>query len=242
MLHLKNVTLLALAATDFDGTINALVKSQEAIRFAAAKLITPVKPADLPAEVQWEECPPLRLRAPGIDDYSHYCIYDLWRHVETEHALVVQADGYVVNPGRWSMEFLEYDYIGAPWPVSESAYLDPFGVHQRVGNGGFSLRSHRLLTVPKETDVIWNVNDSDFYKHMDAGLLHEDGNICVHNRHVFEAAGCRFAPVEVAVRFSQEHYVPEMEGIEPFGFHRYPPGTAPRPGWRSRLSKIRRHR
>ena len=47
----------------------------------------------------------------------------------------------------------------------------------------------------------------------------EDGNICVHNRHIFEQQGCVFAPVEIAARFSKEVECPEHKGIETFGFH-----------------------
>ena len=71
------------------------------------------------------------------------------------------------------------------------------------------------------------INNSDFYK-MPSGVVnyHEDGNICVHNRHIYEKEGCKFAPINVAVRFSQENRIPECEGITPFGFHyRLPPGV-----------------
>jgi hypothetical protein len=53
---------------------------------------------------------------------------------------------------------------------------------------------------------------------MNAGLYNEDGNICVHNRHIFEANGCKFAPVEVASKFSREETLPDSEK-ETFGFH-----------------------
>ena len=33
---------------------------------------------------------------------------------------------------------------------------------------------------------------------------HGDGNVCVHNRHIYIENSCKFAPVEVAVKFSQE--------------------------------------
>ena len=41
---------------------------------------------------------------------------------------LVSEDG-----NRWRDEFLEYDYIGAPWNV-------PAGSRNNIGNGGFSLR------------------------------------------------------------------------------------------------------
>ena len=51
--------------------------------------------------------------------------------------LLIQWDGYVVNPEAWDPAFLGCDYLGAKW------YWHDDGM--RVGNGGFSLRSRRLL-------------------------------------------------------------------------------------------------
>lgn len=147
-------------------------------------------------------------------------IYDLWRHVTTDFCLIVQADGYVLNPQLWTDDFLNYDYIGAPWRLRKDAYIDPFGNQIRVGNGGFSLRSKKLLAVPNTHDIPWDVNSSDFYKHMDVGLFSEDGNICVHNRHIFEAAGCVWAPLEIAIRFSKEQRIAEKQPGKTFGFHK----------------------
>lgn len=36
-------------------------------------------------------------------------------YIETPHVLVVQYDGFILNPDAWTDEFLEYDYVGAPW-------------------------------------------------------------------------------------------------------------------------------
>lgn len=223
MRDLGSVTMVAVAATQFDKVIAALEESQESLNFFDTILISPEKPGGLPRTIEWKKSPMLPLRGPGHDAYSHFMIYDLWRYVESSHCLTIHADGYVLNPREWSNTFLDYDYIGAPWPVRDDVFVDPFGRTQRVGNGGFSLRSKKLLTVPQHYDVVFDVNQSDFYRHMNAGLLHEDGNICVHNRHVYEQAGCRFAPVEIAARFSQEHFVKEARWITPFGFHRQKP-------------------
>jgi hypothetical protein len=134
--------------------------------------------------------------------------------------LLIHYDGYVIRPHKWQDSFLDWDYIGSPWPIKNDAYIDPFGNHIRVGNGGFSLRSKKLLDVPSITEVPFEVNIGNFYKHMNAGSYNEDGNICVHNRHIFEKYGCKFAPVEVAAHFSQENDVPEIMGIDAFGFHK----------------------
>lgn len=223
MIRLQDVTLISLAAIGFDKTLDALIASQEGLSFYDAKIITPTKPLHLPNSVRWENSGPLRLRSPGVDDYSHYFLYDIWRHVDSDYCLVVQGDGFVINPRLWSADFLQFDYIGAPWPIKRSAYVDPFGNHQRVGNGGFSLRSRRLLTTPTRIEIPFDVNASDFYRNFNSGSLAEDGNISVHNRHLFEQDGNVFAPVEVAVRFSQELRVPEMRGVESFGFHEFRP-------------------
>jgi hypothetical protein len=215
--------MLAVAATQLDKVVFALEESQKSLNYFDTILISPKKPKGLPKTIKWKQSPPLPLRGPGHDAYSRFMIFDLWRYVESSHCLTIHADGYVLNPRKWSSTFLEYDYIGAPWPLRDDVFVTPFGRTQRVGNGGFSLRSKKLLRVPQQHEVVFDVNKSDFYRHMNAGLLHEDGNICVHNRHVYEYAGCRFAPVEIAVQFSQEHFVNEARWIRPFGFHRQKP-------------------
>ena len=39
----------------------------------------------------------------------------------------------------------------------------------------------------------------------------------------FLEQGIKYAPVDIAVRFSQENRVPEANGILPFGFHYHLP-------------------
>jgi hypothetical protein len=223
MIKLPSVTLISLAAIGIEKTLRALEASMDSIAFFDSKIISPNVPSNLPKGVKWESSGPLRLRGAGIDDYSKYFLYDIWKHVESEYCLVIQGDGYVINPHLWSNEFLEFDYIGAPWQLKRNAYIDPFGNHQQVGNGGFSLRSRKLLTTPQRAEVPFEVTSGSFYKTFDSGSLAEDGNICVHNRHIFEKAGNKFAPLEVAVRFSQERRIPEMRGVEAFGFHEFKP-------------------
>ncbi len=217
MLNLPNVTLICVTGVNYLDAKYALWRSQRGISFGCVKLI---------AGSQTEGGRYYKVeRATGtaldsIDEYNRYMIYELWKHVDTDFALVVQADGYVLDPKCWQDEFLRYDYIGAPWPISPTAYLDPFGNHVRVGNGGFSLRSRKLLEVPKVTSVTFDVNSSSFYKHMGAGLLSEDGNICVHNRHIYEQQGCIFAPFSAAVAFSKETRLQENRFKRTFGFHK----------------------
>jgi tetratricopeptide (TPR) repeat protein len=109
--------------------------------------------------------------------------------------LVIQWDGYVVNPAAWTDAFLQYDYIGAPWGFHNDAH--------RVGNGGFSLRSSRLLRALSDPDI----SETD----------PEDEMICRRYRPLLEERyGIRFAPEALAARFSFETTYFEDQ---PFGFH-----------------------
>jgi hypothetical protein len=208
MLKLENVTLVAMSSVDMDNTIKAILDSCTGIQYGAVKLISHVKPANLPASIDF--C--LIDKISSIDEYSYHMIYSLDKYIDTEFALTIQADGYVVNPASWRNEFLQYDYIGAPFalPRDHFSYRDINNKIFRVGNGGFSLRSKKLIALPNKLQLPWKA----FHGH-----YNEDGFICAMNRHIYEANDCRFAPIDVAKYFSHEAPMPEIEGITPFGFH-----------------------
>jgi hypothetical protein len=138
-------------------------------------------------------------------------IYDLDRYVETPFCLTIQRDGFVVHPEKWRDEFLKYDYIGAPWSTGQVG-ADAEGNIIRVGNGGFSLRSKKLLGLAGKTGIPFVPADGSF---------NEDYLICCVNRKIYLEHGCRFADVDVARYFAHEYFVPEIMGITPFGFHQH---------------------
>jgi len=215
VLKIPDVTLLMLADIDIPDAVYAVNKSCEEIEWGAVKFLgSNGKPEGLCDQATFELTYPIQ----SINDFNFYCIYNLGKHVETSHILLIHPDGYVIRPWLWDNDWLQYDYIGAPWRDDPTAYLDPWGKNHRVGNGGFSLRSKKLLDLPSIVEVPWEVNTGDFYQHMNAGLYNEDGNICVHNRHIFEKNGYKFAPVEVASKFSREETLPDSEE-ETCGFH-----------------------
>lgn len=131
----------------------------------------------------------------GRADYSRFVMKELLPHIATEHVLLIQWDGYVVNPDAWSGDFLRHDYIGARWGFHQDAHC--------VGNGGFSLRSRRLLDALQDPDI--------------ERFEPEDVMICRDYRPLLESRhGIRFAPPEVADRFSFETTYPQGR---PLGFH-----------------------
>jgi hypothetical protein len=124
-------------------------------------------------------------------EYSQFCIKELYKWVHTSHVLIIQYDGYIINTGAWEDCFLDYDYIGAPWPDGQ------------IGNGGFSLRSTNLQRV-LALDTQLN------------GCHPEDAIICRSNRNMLERKyNMRFPPLEIAKKFSCEF---EWNNFT-FGFH-----------------------
>ena len=205
MKKLKNVTIVGVAGTKALETLKAIKYSCRELQFASAKLITPEDLVD--DQVEIIKCEPL-----NYEQYNHFIVYRLHQYINTDFVLLVQNDGYVVNPDQWKDHFLDYDYIGAPWalPHDDFSFRDPFGNIQRVGNGGFSLRSKKLLSLAKQLNLEWK----PYF-----GFYHEDGFYTCHNRHIYEEHGCRYSPIDVAAEFSHETSIEETQGIIPFGFH-----------------------
>lgn len=192
MLELPQITLIALISKDFNAHQRALDQASKDIHWGARKII-------------WDES------IKSIDDWNKAIIYDLYKYVDTEFAFLFHADGYPINASSWRDDFLNYDYIGAPWPIPKDdfSYRTPEGELVRVGNS-VSIRSKRILELPTKLGIPWR----SYY-----GNTNEDGFLCVHNRKLLESNGCRFAPIEVAKYFSVEHSILENEGIIPFAFH-----------------------
>jgi hypothetical protein len=206
-LTLPTVTLLTVTAVDLEQAHAALLHSARCAEFGAVKMLCPFSPRAPDGRVEY-------VRIPDIDliGYSRFMIESLHAHVATEHCLVVQSDGFILDPARWDERFLEYDYIGAPWPE----YVDVVGGERlylnrnSVGNGGFSLRSRKLLEATSRV----RFDDLEF-AHRSEDLI-----VCHYLYDQMLAGGIRFAPPGLAALFSIES--PGIHGQSPdavFGFH-----------------------
>lgn len=209
MLNLENVTLVSLTSVRIPQAIKALEYSCKGITFGSVKLISDIKPDNLPDYIIHEFCPKMS----NIEEWNYAAIYELGKHIDTEFAILIHDDGFIVNPSSWRDEFLEYDYIGAPWPLPSDnySYRDIKGDIIRQGNS-VSLRSKKLIDLPNKLNLEWK----SFH-----GFTNEDGFICVNYRHRYIEEGCRFADIDIAKYFSHETMIPEIEGIKPFAFHRH---------------------
>jgi hypothetical protein len=201
-LRLNTVTLIGVDCLDFERLSLAAEICREQIEFADVRLLT-----SLPAKGQYVV--PIRPIS-SIEDYSRFILTELHAYINSTHALLIQHDGFVLHPGAWRAEFLEYDYIGAPWLLNSWALDSGFSADdlgkRMVGNGGFSLRSKRLLSLCAELAR----------KSLFQAYHPEDMAICYWQRKLLEEAGIRFAPVEIAEQFSLEE---QGTWTGQFGFH-----------------------
>jgi hypothetical protein len=189
-LSLPTVTLCAAASVNVAATARALKLCLDQIDFAECLFFGVQDIGDQDRRIKCVDVPALRSAA----DYSHFVLQDLADHVNSSHALIVQWDGYVLDAARWDPRFLDCDYIGAPWPQFHDGH--------DVGNGGFSLRSRRLMEACCDPRFIPGHP--------------EDVVICRRNRLFLEHKGIRFAERALAQTFSFERTSPAQPT---FGFH-----------------------
>lgn len=128
------------------------------------------------------------------EEYCGFLINKVIDYIKTDYFLIIQWDGFILNPESWTDEFLKYDYIGATW-----GYHDD----RDMGNGGFSLRSVALM------DIVRNDINIEY-------LFPEDHHICRTYRPYLESIGIKFAPDEIANLFAVEC---NGRVDKQFGFH-----------------------
>ena len=128
-------------------------------------------------------------------------VLNLIEHTDNDYVMLIQDDGHPINPELWDDEYLEYDYIGAPWPSEESwislqhkdqqDYIRKNFPKNRVGNGGFCIRSRKFL---KFSTQYGSCNG-----------LGEDSFLCTRKYEEAIEYGIKFAPFELSSKFSYEN-------------------------------------
>ena len=208
-MNLKDITLVTVTSVDVDEAVMALELSSQNLHFGSIKLLSSQKPKNLDKNIEFIEINELNLIG-----YSKYILNELGKHIDTNYCLIVQADGFVINSNLWTNEFLNYDYIGATWP-KQLKTINPSGTismnRNRVGNGGFSLRSKKLLNVCEQID----------FDKLKLPIYSEDLIICHFLYDLMLENGINFAPIEIANKFSIESIIDENKFNTEFvfGFH-----------------------
>jgi tetratricopeptide (TPR) repeat protein len=171
------ITLVAVDCAYPALAAKALRRSAELLPAARVLLLTDAK--ERFDDVEIVNIAPIKSRAA----YSRFMLKNLTPHIATEYALVVQWDGFVIHDNAFADEFWNYDYIGAKWPHVRGDF--------RVGNGGFSLRSKRLLEALRDDAIEFRDEEN------------EDETICIRYRELLETKhGIVFADERVADRFA----------------------------------------
>ncbi len=184
---LSDVTLLGIDCVNLERLFFAFDVCQKHIEFEVVKLLT-----HLPSENKIVvKIDPIK----SIEQYSQFVVKQLYKFVNTTHVLIIQHDGFILNPFSWTYDFLKYDYIGAPW-----WYKDNYN----VGNGGFSLRSRKLMEAVALDNNIVECHPEDYI-------------ICRTHGERLVRKGFSFAPEALAHQFAREGL--SIPWNNEFGFH-----------------------
>ena len=226
-LTLPNVTLIAVTSVEIEEHQMSLKISSQNIEFGAVKLLSSLPPEKKYSDIEYVSVKPM-----GMTDQNRFMVDDLHKCFETSHCLYVEAHSFVVNVDLWKEKFLEFDYIGAPWPnkiqmnpstsrVLSSIFIGSSGLpgpipvlnmkENCVGSGGFSLRSRKLLKTVAKIG----------YDSIKAPIKNEDLMICHYLYEEMIDKGIRFAPPKLAAQFAMEgwHHLRGQNANSVFGFH-----------------------
>ena len=204
---LAGVTLLGIDCLNIERLIQVAEICLKDFEFEKVKLLT-----SLPSDNKYiVKINPINSTA----EYSKFALEELDEYVDTPYVLIIQYDGFILNPQAWTDEFLKYDYIGAPWKVADWA-VNNFDFPKEllgqyvVGNGGFNLRSKKLISICAKLT-----------KEGQMTRLHpEDVALSVYYRKLLEDSGILFAPVDLAKEFSYEAEDDQSDMWNgQFGFH-----------------------
>lgn len=213
---MEKIILVQINCVNAIDGINAMHYSMRGMKFSDAILFTH---EDIEAEgIRVVKIDKLN----SVDAYNDKVLrlYEMLEELKVEYdfMLLVQNDGFIISPELWDPQFLAFDYLGAPWPnnkewIDMQKRVNPYMTKNwnRVGNGGFSLRSKKFMIL------------SSFYPSCLA--LGEDVFLCLINQRTMLDNLIRFAPVDVALRFSYENpiaetdYRPYFDKTKHFGFH-----------------------
>jgi len=202
-MYLKNVTLICVAGVEIEKSYQAFLYSTKDIHYGGYVFISPCIPSNFSDKHTYIKCDKLTPTS-----FSEFMFYELYKYFSTSHCLFVHHDGFVLNYNLWDDEFLNYDYIGAPWPFNSN---NPNA--NLVGNGGFSLRSKKILELPSVKNIkLISTNDMPYPV--------EDMNYCAYNLKTFLDNNIKYAPIQLASKFSTEINIPSISR-ESFGFHSF---------------------
>lgn len=199
-LQLPNVTLICAEGVNVERCIHAANISCRDIEFGAVKILSHLPSAD----------PRVIKIRPLADkkDYSQFILKEIVDYVDTDFMLIFQYDGFVLNASAWDEEFFNWDMIGAVWK---------FRPEKRTANGGFSLRSRRMMQIISDDDAIYLQND-----HIIRNFAEDHVLFYIYRSYLENNYDIKIAPEELCDKFSFEGWgekPPANKYQDSFGFH-----------------------
>lgn len=179
-LNLKNVTLIGIDTINKKRLEIVFKICEKYANFGSKKLITKIKKNYITKsgiEIINTD------KVNSLKNYNKFTIRNLNKYIDTKYALIVQHDGFILNPDAWANYFLKYDYIGAPLWIKGC----------NIQNSGFCLMSKKLLEILSKAKQI-----KKFFP--------DDVMICKDYRKYLEGKGIRFTPERIAAKFSIEGF------------------------------------
>lgn len=196
-LQLPSITAICIDCVNANRAIRVLEHCKSLCDFGDVKLLTSIP-------VAYEH----RVRIKPLNSLIAYSIFMLTKvheYVNTPHMLILQRDGFIINPSAWQEDWLKYSYI-APLFVQ----------YPRVGSGGFSLRSKKLMEEVSRTTPEWDWTQKQAEIIQDEMGMYEDGVISLSGKY----SQFNIAPPEEACNFAQGgNPDPIYYRSHPFGFH-----------------------
>jgi hypothetical protein len=208
----RDITLLGIdgTGTELDCYLKVFELCSKEFNFKKFKLITASETIPSSNFIEFFKIDKLNYK-----QYQAFCILDTANYIDTDYALFVQSDGFIANGDRWSDEYLNYDYVGQPWMHDSKKMVYPWikDNAESVGEGGFSLRSKRLL------DFCSNL-DQKSIKNLTEQGNNEDFIICVTARNLLKENGFKFCTPELGKQFCAGNTPFDANKINnTFGFH-----------------------
>lgn len=195
---LRKVTLICADGSDVNRVIHAANIACCDIEFGAVKILSHLPSDDLRV---------IKIRPLlSSKDYSQFVLKEMVNYVDTEYMMIFQHDGFPINAKAWSEDFLKYDMVGASWK---------FRPEKRTANGGFSLRSKKMMEIIRDDDGIVLQND-----HIIRNFAEDHVLFYIYRDYLEQHHGIKIAPEEICDRFSIEAWgVPDNKYKGSFGFH-----------------------
>ncbi len=197
-LQLPTVTLCIVDCINVERAIKVLEICKSKCDFGAVKLLTSI-PNDSPHSVK---IIPLN----SLIAYSIFMLTGFHEYIDTPNVLIVQRDGWILNPETFNPEWLDLDFIG---PL--------FMQMDRCGSGGFSLRSKRIMQEISKTTPAWDGTQRSAEVIQKTLSFYEDGQLSLTSF----AKDFKIASLEQAAEFANGgNRNPLYFREKPFGFHR----------------------